>query len=256
MQNLDIVIEDKTFANGLCTMADLQFTARAGEFVAIVGPSGTGKSTLLNMVAGLDQPTVGAIRADQQPFAAHAHKLAFMFQEPRLMPWLDTAANIELVCDANESLADFRQRMDRLLAEVGVADFKQSFPRQLSGGMQRRVALVRAFVGQPDILLMDEPFQSLDAPTAQQLRELMLRLWQEHKPLVLFVTHSLSEALMLADRILFLSARPASVILDYPLAEERPRCLDTIRVLEQALLTEHPQILSGELGLGKKSHGG
>jgi NitT/TauT family transport system ATP-binding protein len=142
-------------------------------------------------------------------------------------------------------------RMDTLLQQLDLQDFRDSFPRQLSGGMKRRVALVRAFVTQPSLLLMDEPFQSLDEPTAQELRQLLLKLWAENAPTVLFVTHSLNEALLLADRVLFLSARPARVILDYrvPLPRPRPLATSALQPLHSELLHEHPTLLSGVLVL-------
>ncbi|MBU0654090.1 MAG: ABC transporter ATP-binding protein [Gammaproteobacteria bacterium] len=243
MSFLSVDLQDKTYPNGVCAIRDLRFEVAEGEFVAIVAPSGAGKSTLLNLLAGLDKGFHGSLSYP------HDASLSFMFQEPRLLPWLTLEANIRLVLDAPHRHTDLSRfaRMDLLLQQLGLQDFRHAYPNQLSGGMKRRAALVRAFVTQPSLLLMDEPFQSLDEPTAQGLRQLLLQLWAESRPTVLFVTHSLNEALLLADRILFLSPRPAHVILDYRVPLARPRPLETsaLQPLQAELLQQHPELLSG-----------
>jgi NitT/TauT family transport system ATP-binding protein len=244
MSVLTINIQEKTFLNGVQAAKDLQFEVKAGEFVALVGPSGSGKTTLLNMVANLESDYRGSIQA---PIDA----LSYMFQEPRLMPWLTVENNIRLVLDAPALQDDSERfaRMDALIAQLGLSGFHNAFPKQLSGGLKRRVTLARAFVTQPQVLLMDEPFQSLDEPTAQDLRQVLLTLWQNTRPTVLFVTHSLNEALQLADRILFFSARPAQVILDYTVPLARPRSLMTsdLQPVQNQLLQLYPKLLSGTL---------
>jgi NitT/TauT family transport system ATP-binding protein len=244
MSVLTINIQEKTFLNGVQAAKDLQFEVKAGEFVALVGPSGSGKTTLLNMVANLESDYRGSIQA---PIDA----LSYMFQEPRLMPWLTVENNIRLVLDAPALQDDSERfaRMDALIAQLGLSGFHNAFPKQLSGGLKRRVTLARAFVTQPQVLLMDEPFQSLDEPTAQDLRQVLLTLWQNTRPTVLFVTHSLNEALQLADRILFFSARPAQVILDYTVPLARPRSLMTsdLQPIQNQLLQLYPKLLSGTL---------
>ena len=169
-----------------------------------------------------------------------------MFQEPRLMPWLNVQQNLELVL-APQSRRQRRAPLEDLLAQVGLPGCGAMFPGQLWGGMQRRVALLRAFIVEPDLLLMDEPFQSLDAPTANQLRILLQDLWQRTRPTVLFVTHNLREALSLADRVLFFSARPCKVILDLPVQLQHPRTVEDISVqkLHQSLLQQYPKLLGG-----------
>jgi len=235
---LSVHIHSKSFANGHCALRDLSFTAGAGEFVAIVGPSGAGKSTLLKIISGLDTQFDGSV---EQPAR---ERLGFMFQEPRLMPWLTVAQNLQLV---DASMAG--ERLAAALHSVGLDDCAGLFPGQLSGGMQRRVALLRAFSVAPQLLLMDEPFQSLDAPNAEQLRAHLQALWQATRPTVLFVTHNLSEALALSDRVLFLSAGPSRVLLELPVLLPRPRSQHdpAVQALRHELLARHPDLLKGAL---------
>ncbi|MEO6354814.1 MAG: ABC transporter ATP-binding protein [Burkholderiaceae bacterium] len=246
--NLSVDIRSKAYPNGCCAIENLTFAAQSGEFVAIVGPSGAGKTTLLKLIAGLDREFDGSIAFHSEAAAQARPRIGFMFQEPRLMPWLTVQQNLELVL-APTARAHLRPSipLQDLLAQVGLPDCAALFPGQLSGGMQRRVALLRAFIVEPDVLLMDEPFQSLDAPTADQLRILLHALWQRTRPTVLFVTHSLREALSLADRVLFLSARPSRVILDLPVDLQHPRTVEDVSVqqLHAALLGQYPQLLGG-----------
>jgi NitT/TauT family transport system ATP-binding protein len=246
--SLEVNIRRKIFpGTDVVAVEELMLTALPGEFVAIVGPSGAGKSTLLNIVAGLDREMDGDVQVDGQPLHADgpmSARIGFVFQEPRLMPWLTVMDNLMLVLDKS---TDSVERVRHLLREVGLADIEQSFPNQLSGGMQRRVSLVRAFVMRPELLLMDEPFLSLDAPTAARLRRLLLTLWGELHPTVLFVTHHLREALALADRVLFLSTSPGRVVLEIPVRLPRPRELGdaSIGELHDQLLAQYPDLLSG-----------
>lgn len=261
MISLTVDIRRKVYANGTCAIENLAFSAQPGEFVAIVGPSGAGKTTLLKLIAGLDRQLDGAIvynaRDGASPVQDARPRTGFMFQEPRLIPWLTVQQNLELVlapqAHAQAAVPDSAQLQD-LLAQVGLQQCGPMFPNQLSGGMQRRVALLRAFIIAPDLLLMDEPFQSLDAPTADQLRGLLQDLWQRTRPTVLFVTHSLREALSLADRILFLSARPSGIIFDYAVNLPRPRAIEDVSVqqLHEALLRQSPQLLEGLVAPSRK----
>jgi NitT/TauT family transport system ATP-binding protein len=233
---LSVAIQRKHFANGKCAIRDLNFTAHSGEFLAIVGPSGAGKTTLLKIISGLDAAFEGQLQLPSEG------KVGFMFQEPRLMPWLTVAQNLSLVDKTTSGT-----KLAQSLAKVGLKDCADLFPNQLSGGMQRRVALLRAFSVAPQLLLMDEPFQSLDAPTADQLRAHLLELCQDTQPTVLFVTHNLQEALALADRVLFLSAGPSHIALDLPLDLPRPRGVDSpaVQSLAQQLLQRYPDLLKG-----------
>jgi NitT/TauT family transport system ATP-binding protein len=189
-------------------LVGLRFELFHGEFVALVGPSGCGKSTLLHLIAGLDPAYDGQIRW-LGGLSGTAPRLGYVFQNPRLLPWLDLSANVAIGLDDPTA---HKAHIHELLAAMDLADFGHFHPNRLSLGMQRRAALARAFVIEPDLLLMDEPFVSLDGPTAHQLRRLLLEVWARRRCTVLFVTHDLLEAVMLADRILFLSACPTKLV--------------------------------------------
>ena len=208
---------DKESGKERLVLKDVRLQLNNGEFVAIVGPSGCGKSTLLHIVAGLDQSYRGEITWDWSG-NQRSHRLGYVFQNPRLLPWLRVRSNIELVM---EKPASDSALVDSLLAATGLQEFSHFYPGQLSLGMQRRVALVRAFAIKPCLLLMDEPFVSLDQPTANQLRQLLITVWNTHRSSVLFVTHDLHEAVTLADRIAFLATSPARVICEVNVAIPR-----------------------------------
>ncbi len=197
------------------------FTVGPAEFVALVGPSGCGKSTLLHLIAGLDQAFTGFIRWPGTPDGRRP-QLGYCFQNPRLLPWLSLRGNIDLMLDDPAARA---AAVDTLLTTMGLAAVAHFPANRLSVGMQRRAALARAFAVQPRLLLMDEPFVSLDAPTAGQLRGLLLDLCERQRPTVIFVTHDLYEATLLADRLLFLSAPPTRVIgtVEVGIARDRRR---------------------------------
>jgi len=253
---LEVNITRKVYAaTGVCALEELRFNASAGEFLAIVGPSGAGKSTLLNIIAGLDEDVQGEVLMDGHTYTdpdRPATHVGFMFQEARLMPWLTVLENLLLVLGKKTQSEHIARR---LLADVDLSDFETAYPGQLSGGMRRRLALARAFAVRPDLLLMDEPFLSLDAPTASRLRRLLMELWQAWRPTVLFVTHNLREALALADRVLFLSGRPAQVVLSVPVALSHPRDLEDKKIgeMRDRILTEHPELLSGLIGAGENN---
>jgi len=246
--HLAINIVRKAYARGnIVALKDLRFNVAPGKFVALVGPSGAGKTTILNSILGLDKDYEGDVTVNDHSLKGvdkHPARIGCMFQEPRLMPWLTVAQNLELVLD---NQANSRGHIHKLLAQVELAGREASYPGHLSGGMQRRVALARAFAVKPNLLLMDEPFLSLDEPIAERLRHLLYLLWQELRPTVVFVTHNLREALALADEIIFLSASPGTVIRQLTIDIGRPRQLDhaAIRDLQERLLREHPEILSG-----------
>ena len=196
-----------------------------GQFVAVVGPSGCGKSTLLSLVAGLRLPTSGSVLCDGEPITGPMpRKVGMIFQEANLLPWLSALDNVAFPLKLRhvprpERLAAAR----RMLELTGLAAFERRLPHELSGGMKQRVSIARGLVQNPAVLLMDEPFASLDEQTRMVLGDELLRIWSETKKTVLFVTHSLNEAVYLADRVVVLSARPGRVVDDVAVDLARPR---------------------------------
>lgn len=208
---------------------DLELDVPENGFVALFGPSGCGKTTILNLLAGLDRDFDGEVkRLDDEG-------MAYVFQEPRLLPWLTVEDNLKLVLKGK---ADDDSLIDQWLLEMGLADVRQVFANRLSLGMARRVALARAFIIHPLLLLMDEPFVSLDEPTAFRLQHLLLDTLKAHPAAVVFVTHSLREAITLADRIVFLSASPTKVLstVDVPLTSKERQDENAIERVRQDLL--------------------
>jgi len=231
---LEARIEEKSFppvgdAPAKLVVQDLKLDVPEKGFVALFGPSGCGKTTILNLLAGLDQDFDGEIvRRD-------ADKTAYVFQEPRLLPWLTVEDNLKLVLD-NDGDAD--PLIDQWLEEMNLADVRKVYANRLSLGMARRVALARAFIIHPSLLLMDEPFVSLDEPTALRLQHLLLDTLKAHPAAVVFVTHSLREAITLADRIVFLSASPTKVLrsTEVPLSPADRRNDQAVEEMRQSLL--------------------
>lgn len=208
--------------DGAAALDGVDFAVAPGEIVAILGTSGSGKSTLLRIVGGLEHATAGDVRLDGRVVAEPSPQLGFVFQEPRLMPWLSVRDNVAF------GLAGLLRHERRglalaALAKVGLADAAGLWPRQLSGGMAQRVAIARALVTRPSVLLLDEPFSALDAFTRLNLQEHLLDIWEQERPTMLFVTHDIDEALMLADRVIVLLGRPGRVRRDEPIELPRPR---------------------------------
>jgi len=202
-----ITAADKTYANGVRALLPVDLSVSAGEFVTLLGPSGCGKSTLLNMVAGLLLPSSGSV------IVADGMRTAFVFQEATLMPWARVAANVRLPLDLQGiARAQADSRVEAALALVGLSKFAQARPRELSGGMRMRASIARALVTTPGLLLMDEPFGALDEITRNRLDDELLRLRAEHKLTVLFVTHSIHEAVYLSDRVIVMAARPGRIV--------------------------------------------
>jgi ABC-type nitrate/sulfonate/bicarbonate transport system ATPase subunit len=211
----------------LDVLRGVSFDLPSGEIVAIVGPSGAGKSTLLNLAAGLILPDHGEVRILGRDTAGAVDwgRVGYMFQDDRLLPWRVALANVTLALEAGAMPAAERRRRARdALALVGLADFAKAYPHQLSGGMRSRVALARSLVGEPDLLLMDEPFSRLDAQTRAAMHRELLRIHEMRRLSILFVTHDAEEAVVLADRIVVMSARPGQVraTLDVTLSHPRP----------------------------------
>jgi len=195
-----------------------------GEFVSILGPSGCGKSTLLMMLAGLETITAGSIEIDGKPLDGPRRAAGLVFQDATLLPWLSARDNvlfpIRMMRLPRET---YVARADELLTEVGLGDFLDKRPRELSGGMRQRVALCRALIHEPSLLLMDEPFSALDAITRDEMALVLLDLWARHRKTGIFITHSIREAVMLSDRVLVMTRRPAVVVADIRIPFERPR---------------------------------
>ena len=211
----------------------------SGQFTAIIGPSGCGKSTLLNLICSLDSDFLGEITLDEK---LPREDIGFLFQDSRLVPWLSVKQNLELVTKTNKE-----DKIFSLLAKVGLANFSNAFPSQLSGGMSRKVALCRAFINNPKLILLDEPFVSLDTPSAKELRGVFMDFYAEFKPTVVLVTHALTEALYLADRVVFLQKEPASIV--YEFVNEKGNILDDKRaeVSKGEILEKYPKILEGKI---------
>ncbi len=244
MIELEVAIKNKCYANSSSViLKDVQFSVKSGEFIAIIGPSGCGKTTLLNMLSGLEDSAQQTLLCNGRAINSdNEYQLGYIFQQPRLMPWLTVRENLQLV------LASIpEQEIDDLLEQVGLAGKGEYFPRQLSGGMQRRVAIARAFAVNPELLLLDEPFNSLDAPTAARLRLLLVQLCKERGSTVIFVTHNLSEAIYLADRIIFMGSSPSSIIHQVNVNLQHPRKESGADELswQAQLMSQYPQILAG-----------
>ncbi len=205
-------------------LRDLNLAVREGELVCLVGPTGCGKTTLLRMVAGLESPSAGDILLDGRPVSGPGADRGMVFQQYSLFPWRSALANVTFGLEVKGiPRRDQLQRAQKALAQVGLGKFAKAFPYELSGGMQQRVAIARALVNQPEVLLMDEPYGSLDERTRQTLQDVLLHLCSQEKKTVLFITHSLDEAVYLADRVVIMGGMPGRVIGDVALELPHPR---------------------------------
>ncbi len=230
MPAVEILSVEKTYPNGTQALLPVDLRIEEGEFVTLLGPSGCGKSTLLKMVAGLLEPTDGRLLLWRKPVEqldATGRKMAFVFQSPTLMPWASVRTNVRLPLDlagVERKAAD--ARVTEALALVGLAKFADALPRALSGGMQMRVSIARGLVTQPDLLLMDEPFGALDEITRHKLDAELLDLWRRKKLTVVFVTHSIHEAVFLSSRVVMMAARPGRVVEQFTIDAPYPRTAD------------------------------
>jgi len=218
---------DKVFANGTRALSPVDLTIRGGEFVTLLGPSGCGKSTLLKMIANLIAPSAGSLGWWQSGFdhvGEPGKNLVMVFQDATLMPWARVQRNVRLPLDlAQMARSDADARVAEALALVGLTGFETHYPRQLSGGMQMRVSIARALVTEPNLLLMDEPFGALDEITRNKLDADIIQLWWKKKLTVVFVTHSIYEAIFLSTRIVVMAARPGRVLKNVVIDEPHPR---------------------------------
>jgi NitT/TauT family transport system ATP-binding protein len=213
----------------LHALGPLDLAIPAGQFVCVIGPSGSGKSTLVRVLAGLQAPSSGQVRLAGQPLQGPSLRVSVMFQRANLLPWRTVIDNIALPLEiAGVPRGARRARAEGLLPHLGLTGFGQHYPHALSGGMAQRVALGRVIVQDPDVLLLDEPFGSLDAMTREQISEDLLRVWSQRRQTVVMVTHDIAEAVLLADRVIVFSARPGQIRGDIPITLPRPRNSDML----------------------------
>jgi NitT/TauT family transport system ATP-binding protein len=227
---IDISAVAKEFVTGerrVLALQDIHLKVEEREFAAILGPSGCGKSTLLNMVAGFERPTRGSVRAAGEEVMEPSPQRAVVFQEPALFPWLTVLDNVVFGPKTQgKPPAEYRPRAQQILEQVGLVGFESHYPAELSGGMRQRVGIARVLVMQPQILLMDEPFGALDAQTRSLMQELLLQVWERHHQTVLFITHDIEEALLLADRVYVMTARPGRIKKTITVNIPRPRAME------------------------------
>lgn len=230
---LEIRDVSATFYDGasgeLQALTEINITVARGEFVCLIGPSGCGKSTLLRIVAGLLAPSEGEVRLMGERIQAPGRRVGLVFQQPTLLPWRTVEENVALPLSLDDrSPAEIQQRVRALLEMVGLTGFEREYPKHLSGGMAQRAAIARALAQNPEILLLDEPFGSLDALTRERLAAELLRIWEHHRRTVLMVTHSVEEAALLADRVVVLSPRPGRIVEIVEVPLPRPRDPDLL----------------------------
>ena len=238
------------FASGLLAIDGMSFRVEPGEFVVIVGPSGCGKTTILNIIAGLVEKQTGTVNVCEGVPTAGRQDIAYMFAQDALLPWRSVTDNVlfgvEIHTGTRQLRAAVREQADELLSMVGLASFEGAYPRQLSHGMRQRVALARTFLMPSPVLLMDEPFGALDAHTKLMLEQGLLRLWESNKRTVLFITHDLAEAIVLADRILVCTARPGRIKSEIAVDLPRPRSIGALQ--NDPRYHEYYQRIWGDLG--------
>ena len=227
---IEVASVSKEFAkNGrsIVALQDIDLAVVEREFVALLGPSGCGKSTLLNMVAGFDHPTRGAVKVAGEPVREPSPERGVVFQEPALFPWMSVMQNVVFGPKTRGEHADaYRPRAAQILEQMGLKGFEDSYPAELSGGMRQRVGIARVLMLESRVMLMDEPFGALDAQTRSLMQELLLAVWERHHQTVLFVTHDIEEALLLADRVCVMTARPGRIKKSIEVRLPRPRALE------------------------------
>jgi NitT/TauT family transport system ATP-binding protein len=212
--------------NEIHALKDIDLDIRAGEFISIVGPSGCGKTTLLKILAGILHRSSGEVVMNGRSLSGPSRELGVVFQAPVLLPWRTVLQNVMVPVEVqHRNRVEFRERARALIAMVGLAGFEEKYPSELSGGMQQRVGICRALVHDPSFLLMDEPFGALDAMTREQMNEELQRLWSESRKTILLVTHSIPEAVYLADRVVVMTPRPGRIVDVIDVDVPRPRTL-------------------------------
>jgi NitT/TauT family transport system ATP-binding protein len=226
VQNLNKIYRTREGAD-IHALQDINFKMQQGEFVTVVGPSGCGKSTLLKILAGILPRTDGSVYLMNEPIEGPRRDIGVVFQAPVLLPWLTVLDNVMVPVQVqHRDKKVYRQRALELLEMTGLSEFEKKYPFELSGGMQQRVGISRALVNDPAILLMDEPFGALDAMTREHMNIELLRIWRESKKTVLFITHSIAESVLLADRVIVLTPRPGKIARVIEVDLPRPRSVD------------------------------
>ncbi len=232
MENIGKTFIDQEKQSSFEVFSDIRITIPENQFVSILGPSGCGKSTLLSIVAGLENTTEGSISLQGKEINKPGPDRGMVFQQPSLFPWLDVRGNVTFPLRKRLSKQDADNHADRFLKMVQLSKFKNHYIYELSGGMQQRVAIARALAMDPKVLLMDEPFGALDEQTRHILQDKLLDIWQETQKTILFVTHSIQEAIKLSDRIIVMGTRPGRIISDIPIDLQRPREREDRNVIE------------------------
>ncbi|MBB3063754.1 MULTISPECIES: ABC transporter ATP-binding protein [Limibacillus] len=242
--NIEIKGVSKHFGD-VVAVDNASFDIPANRFVSIIGPSGCGKSTLLRVVSGLSEPTCGEVLIGGVPVSGPAKDTGMVFQSPVLLPWRTTLDNVLLTCEMSGAKPEkYRQRAMELIALAGLTGFENSYPHQLSGGMQQRAGICRALLLNPALILMDEPFGALDVITRERMGFELLKIWAHSRNTVLFVTHSITEAILLSDTVIVMSPRPGRVQDVVEINLPRPRTRETMR---GSRFTELAERLGGEI---------
>ncbi len=211
---------------------DINVSMESGEFISLVGPSGCGKSTILRLVAGLIMPTLGKVTVNDQEIEGPDPNRGMVFQKPTLFPWLTVEKNIGFSLEMQGKLKGNEHKVQRMLQVIGLEQFKDDYPGQLSGGMAQRVALVRSLINEPEILLLDEPLGALDAFTRMNMQDEILSMWADTKQLALMVTHDVDEAIYMGTRVLVMDANPGRIVADIKIDEEFPRDRSSAQFVE------------------------
>lgn len=250
MSEITISLKEKKYHNAntssdVKALKNIEFKIRSKEFVSIVGPSGCGKTTLMNIIGGLIDAKEHKILINNRSINSK-NSLGYIFQTSRLMPWLTIFENVKLVCNDDNEI---NKKVEEILTNFGLEDFIHAYPNTISGGMRRRAAMARAFINSPEVLLMDEPFVSLDQPAAEDLYSVLIKYWEKKPTTIILITHSMKEALLLSNRILFMTNRPGSILMDYKVKSLRsPLKIDNKDIDREynTILKKYPKLLEGK----------